>query len=132
MKESQKKISGEFHESWMEYVDEYLEIYREYNLTPPHRPQFLHNLLRIDAKRYFLDKIGEYATSFQQDIQMLEEKYNSAVRHTRVKNCLNSLRVNDFVVQGKEMLVALNLTSNSSMKISGRSPRSLSGDAHNG
>lgn len=63
---------------------------------------------------------------------MFEEKYNSTVRNTRVKNCLNALCVTDFVVEGKEMLVALNLTYNSNKKFSGRSPRSLPGDPHNG
>ena len=114
----------------MEYVDDYLQVCRDYNLSPPQRLQFLHNLLRGDAKRYYLDKIDGYATSFQQAIQMLEEEYNSPVRQTRVKNYLNSLRVTAFAAEGKEMSAALALTYKSIIKLSRQAPRSHQGDAH--
>ncbi|CDF36767.1 unnamed protein product [Chondrus crispus] len=130
MKEKEKKFSGDLGESWMEYVDDYLQISRDYNLSPPQRLQFLHNLLRGDAKRYYLDKIDGYATSFQQAIQMLEEEYNSPVRQTRVKNYLNSLRVTVFAAEGKEMSAALALTYKSIIIFSRQGPRSHQGDAH--
>ena len=58
------------------------------------------NLLQGDAKRFYLDKVDGYATSFQQAVAMLEDEYNSTVRETRVKNYLNSLRVSSYISQG--------------------------------
>ena len=130
MTENEKKFSGDLGESGMEYVDDYLQVCRDYSLSPPQRLQFLHNLLRGDVKRYYLNKIDGYETSFQQAIQILEEEYNSPVRQTRVKNYLNSLRVTAFVAEGKEMYDGLALTYKSIIKFSRQAPRSHQGDAH--
>lgn len=130
MKENDKTFSGDFGESWMEYVDDYLQVSRDYNLTPSQRLQFLHNLLRGDAKRYYFDKIDGYETSFQQAIQMFEEEHNSAVRQTRVENYLNSLRVTAFAAEGKETSAAQALNYKSIIKFSRLAPRSHQGDAH--
>lgn len=40
MKESQKNISEDFDEFWMDYVDGYLKVCREYNLTSLIGPSF--------------------------------------------------------------------------------------------
>lgn len=74
LKESDKTLSGDLGESWMEYVDEYLQLCRNYSLSPSQKLQYPHNLLREDAKRYYLDKVDGYATSFRQAIQMLESE----------------------------------------------------------
>ena len=70
----------------MEFVDKQSQISRDYNLNPSQKLQYLPDLLHGDAKRYYLDKVDGYATSFQQAVSMLEQKYNSPVRQTRVKN----------------------------------------------
>ena len=61
---------------------------------------------------------------------MLESEYNSAVRQTRVKNYLNTLRVTSFVAQGTEMSAALAKVYNSIIQLSRQAPRSHQGDAH--
>ena len=85
LKDKEKKFSGDLGESWMEYVNDYLQLCRDYSLSPTQKLHYLHNLLRGDAKRYYLDKVDGYATSFQQATQMLESEYNFAVHQTRVK-----------------------------------------------
>ena len=101
----------------MEFVDEYSHISRDYNLNPSQKHQYLHNLLHSDAKRYYLEKVDRYATSFQQAVSMLENEYNSLARHTRVKNYLNSLRVSSFVSQGMESSAALSKIYKSVIKL---------------
>ena len=39
----------------------------------------MHNLLRGTAKRFYLDKIDGYATSFNQAFAIVEMQYNSTV-----------------------------------------------------
>ena len=129
-KERDKKFSGDLGESWMEFVDEYSQISRGYNLNPSQKLQYLDNLLNGDAKRYYLDKVDGYASSFQQAVSMLENEYNSPVRQTRVKNYLNSLRVSSYITQGVESSAALSKIYNSVIKLSRQAPRSHQGDAH--
>ena len=76
LKEKDKKFGGELGESWMEYVDEYLQICKDYSLSPPQKLRYLHNLLRGDAKRFYLDRVENYATQFQQAVQLVNEEYN--------------------------------------------------------
>lgn len=66
LKEYSKKFSGAIDECLQEFVDEYRQLIKEYDLSPTQRLQFLHNLLRGDAKRFYLDVVGNYATAFQQ------------------------------------------------------------------
>ena len=84
----------------------YSQISGDYNLNPSQKLQYLYNLLHSDAKRYYLDKVDGYGTSFQQAVSMPEEEYNSPVRRTRVKKYLNLLRVSSFISQGMETSVA--------------------------
>ena len=85
----------------MEYVDDYLQVYREYILSPRQWLHFLDNLIREDAKRYYLDNTDGYAINFHQAIQMLEEECNYPVRQTRVKNYLHSLPITALIAEGK-------------------------------
>ena len=114
----------------MEFVDEYPQIIRDYNLNPSQKLQNLQNLPNRDAKRYYLDKVDGYASSFQQAVSMLENEYNSPVRQNRVKNFLNSLRVSSYITQGVGSSAALSKIYKSVIKLSRQAPRSHQGDAH--
>lgn len=48
------KFSGNLGESWSEFVAEYQQVSRDYELTASQKLQYLHNLLRGDAKRFYL------------------------------------------------------------------------------
>ena len=60
LRDKDKKFSGAIWECWMEYVDEYKQVAIDYSLGPTQRPQYMHNLLSGDAKRFFLDKVEGY------------------------------------------------------------------------
>lgn len=100
LRDKDKKFSGELGESWMEFVDEYLQVCRDYSLSPSRKLQYLHNLLSGDAKRFYLDKVDGIATTFQHAVQLINDEYNSHVRQTRIKDYLNTLRVSTFVEKG--------------------------------
>lgn len=53
LKDKDKKFSGDLGESWMEFVDDYLQMCRDYSLTHVQKLQYMHNLLRGDAKRFY-------------------------------------------------------------------------------
>lgn len=52
LKDNQKKFNGDLGECWLEYVDEYEQISLDYNLTPPQKLQYMHNIVTKDAQRF--------------------------------------------------------------------------------
>ena len=130
LKENDKKFSGELGQSWMEFVDEYLQMCRDYSLSPTQRLQYLHNLLRGDAKRFYLDKVDGYASSFQQAVQMIHDEYNSHVRQTRIKDYLNTIRVSNFMEKGISATDALSKVYQLIVKLARQAPQSFRGDVN--
>lgn len=130
LKDADKKFSGELGECWMEFVDDYQQVAIDYNLSPPQKLQYIHNLLSKDAKRFYLERVATYAQTFQQAVDMVNQEYNSPVRQTRVKNYLNSLRVSEFVKKGDEKSAALAKVYRLITKLSRQVPASHRGDAH--
>lgn len=130
LKDNEKKFSGDLGECWHEYVDEYNQISKDYNLTPAQKLQYFHNVLSKDAHRFYLDRVQSYATSFHQAVEMIDREYNSPVRQARVKNYLNSLRVSDYVAKGTEISMALTKVYRQILQMSRQVPISHQGDAH--
>ena len=89
------QFSGNIGESWNEYVAEYLQVARDYNLSTEKKLEYLHNVMSGDAKRFYLRAVEPHATTFQQAIELIGKEYNYIVRQNRVKNVLNQLRLND-------------------------------------
>lgn len=114
----------------MEFVDEYLQICRDYRLSQQQKLQYLHNITRGDAKRFYLDSVDNYATIFQQAVDMIESEYNSPVRQARVKHYLNSLKITTFVNQCQSLDVSLAKVYRLITRMSRRCPKSHRGDAH--
>ena len=71
LKDREKRFSGALGGSWMEFVDEYMQVCRDYSLSPTQKLQYMHNLLSGDAKRFYLDRVDGYATSYQQQSILL-------------------------------------------------------------
>lgn len=130
LKDSDKKFTGNLGECWMEFVDEYQQIARDYKLSQTQKYQYLHNILAKDAQRFYLDRVENYATNFQQAVDMINQEYNSPVRQARVKNYLNSLRISDFVNGGMEVSAALAKVYRLVLQLSRQVPTSHRGDAH--
>ncbi|GAB0496835.1 hypothetical protein MMPV_008156 [Pyropia vietnamensis] len=124
------KFSGNLVEAWMEYVAEYQQVARDYDLNQMQRFQYMHNILSGDAKRYYLDKVQGYATSFTQAVDMISTEYNSIVRQNRVKNYLSSYRMSSLTRDGVSEAAALEQTYKTITKLAPQVPRSHQGDAH--
>lgn len=130
LKDSDKKFSGDLGKCWMDYVDEYSQVTRDYGLSPQQKLQYFHNLLSRDAKRFYLAKFEIYAHSFQQAVEMINREYSSPVRQTRLKNYFNTLRVSEFVKGGLETSSASAKVYKLINKLSRQVPALHRGDAH--
>lgn len=56
LKDTARKFIGAIGECWMEYVDDYKQIARDYNLSVTQKLQYMHSGLRSDAKMFYLEK----------------------------------------------------------------------------
>lgn len=90
----------------------------------------MQNLLRCDAKQFYLDKIDGYATSVNQAVGIVEKEYNYTVRQTKAKNYYNTLRISKFVNAGAEISDALARVCSIINKLSRQGPASHRGEAH--
>eukprot|EP00171_Calliarthron_tuberculosum_P023645 IDg23645t1 len=129
-KEKESKFSGDIGQSWIEYVAEYQQVARDYGLSPSQKKQYLHNLLRGDAKRFYLDQVDNQVNNFNQAVQVIENEYNSVVRQNRVKTYLSTLRLSKFVTDGTDELSALEKVYKLITKLSPQVPQSHRGEAH--
>lgn len=73
-REKNSIFSGDLGEFWLEYVAEYQQVARDYSLTPAQKNQYLHNILRGDAKRYYLDRVDNDVKSFAEATQMIDNE----------------------------------------------------------
>ena len=114
----------------MAFVDEYKQITRDYGLSQTQKLQYMHNLLRQDAKRFYIDKVDGYATSFNQAVDIIESEYNPKVRQTKVKNYFNTLRLTKFISEGLQVSEALAKVHNVINKLARQALASHRGEAH--
>lgn len=83
IKYSYKKLTRDLGEHWMDFVDEYMMITRDSYLSPSQKFQYLQNEISKDPQCFYLDRVQNYATTFQQALYMLNHEYNYPVRQTR-------------------------------------------------
>ena len=81
----ESEFYGEIGQSWNEFVAEYQQVARDYGFNAVQKKQCLHNLLRGDAKRFYLHNVDIYINNFTQAVQMIDNEYNSIVRQKCVK-----------------------------------------------
>lgn len=105
-RDAASKFSGGLGDNWSEYVAEYQQVARDNGLSSAQKLNFLHNLLRGDAKRFYLDRVEHVGTSAQA-IEQVSLEYNSVVRQNRVKAYLNGLRMASFAAKGHEETASL-------------------------
>ena len=130
LREKDQNFSGALDNSWMEIVDEYIQVCRDCALSQTQKLLYMHNLLSGDATRFFLDLVDGYATSYQQAICRIENEYNSSVRQARVQNYLNNLRISNFTAEGLDKSAALCKIYKVVTKLSMQRPISNRGDDH--
>jgi len=124
------KFSGGIGESWMEYVGDYQQVARDYNLTATQKLQFLHNIVVGAAKRYYINHVQAFATTFAQAVEMVGNEFNSAVQQNEVKTYLSTYDMNALVEGGKTEAGALAHTYKTIVKLAPLLPRCHQGDAN--
>jgi sugar-specific transcriptional regulator TrmB len=96
-KDDSKKFSGALGECWSEFLSEYLYAAEDYKLNPSQKLQYLHHLLKENAKRFFTRNIQGTINTFSEASAMMEQEYNSISRRNRISNHLKSLRISQFI-----------------------------------
>lgn len=129
-KDKDSKFSGALGERWMDYVAEYQQVARDYGLSASQKKQYLHNLLRDDAKRFYLDRIDNDVSLYSEAVRLIENEYNSIVKQNRVKNFLSSLRVSSYMKDGMDELSALEKVYKIVTKLSTQVPPAYRGETH--
>ena len=90
----------------------------------------MQNLLRGDAKRFYLHRVDNLVNNFTQAVQMIDNEYNSIVLQNRVKMHLSGLRVGRFTDQGHDELSALERVYKLITKLSPHVPLSHRRESH--
>lgn len=130
LKDADQKFSGDLSECWEDYKDEYEQISEDYNLSDEQKLKYLHNLLRKDAHRFYLESVKPNSETYDNAVELLEKEYNSIVRQTRVKNHLNSLRLTQFITADTDTASALAKVYKRILNMSRQVPLTHRGDAH--
>lgn len=118
MKYNEKKFSGDIGECWHQFVDEYQKISWDYKFSQFQKRQYIHNIVRKDEKRFYLDQVQNFATKFQQAVEMIKQEQNAPVRQASVNNYLFGIRVADFVADGWETSVSISHVYRTIQKLS--------------
>lgn len=129
-RDKDKKFAGELGQCSKDYVNEYRQMSHDNNFTKQQKLHYLQNLLQGDAKRYYLEVVAEYATTFQKAVDMVEREYNSYVRQKKVKNLFKSLRMSRFVNESLDPTEALGNVCKAITRLIRQAHNSQRGDAH--
>lgn len=73
LKDVDQKFSSDLGEFWQDNVDEYDQVENDYNLSKEQQLQYLHNLVRKDAYRYYLVNLKPKSMTYDEAIQMIEK-----------------------------------------------------------
>lgn len=99
LKCSDKVLNGDLGSLWMDLVGEFYLIELGYGLLLPYKLQYMRKFVSKDVHSFYIDRLNDYARNLEQAVKIIEEEYNSPVRQTQVKNCLNCMRVSDFLTE---------------------------------
>lgn len=114
----------------MDFVAGHQLVARDYRLNNAQKKQYLHNLLRDDAKHFYLDRIDNRVTLYSEAVRLIDAEYYSIVRQNRVKNYLCSLRLASFTRKGQGELAALGNVYKLITKLPNQVPLSHRGETH--
>lgn len=85
-KDNSNKFINNNGESWKEYITGYQQVALNYGLDSDQKLQYIHNIVGIDAKRYYLDIVQIHVSLFNHAVGLIAKEYNSHVKKARVKN----------------------------------------------
>ena len=106
-KNRESKYSGTDEEHLQDYIDAYLATSEDYKLTPRQKLQYLHNLFRGDALRFYNANVRNRATAFGEAISMIFSHFNSPDVQQRVKADLSTLSLKQFAEKEGSMAKGL-------------------------
>lgn len=70
----------------MEFMDEFQQIAPEYNINPSQKQHYFQNITRKDEKKFYMECVQHYGTTFEQAVDIINQENNYPVRQTRVNN----------------------------------------------
>lgn len=98
-KAKDSKFSGDDTENLQEYLDQYLAVSEDFGLTATQRLQYMHNLFRGEALRFFIQNIRGTASTIGEAVFIMQSQFNSADKQQRVKAELSTVKLRTFVNQ---------------------------------
>ena len=117
-------------ESWNEYIAEYLQVARDYDLNNQQKLLYLHDIIGGDAKRFYLDSVYPHVQTFNHAVEPIGREYNSSLRQNRVKNLLNTLRLKDKLGENQDEGEAVAMVYKIIAKLAPLFPTCHRGNAH--
>lgn len=74
-------------------MSDYQQVARDCNMTATQKLMFMHNKFRGDSKCLYINSVSPAVQGFEHAVELFGNEYNSIVRQSRVKNILNTRRL---------------------------------------
>lgn len=111
-KSKESKYSGSDDENLQDFIDAYTATAEDYRISPSEKLQYLHNLFRVEAMRFYNAQVkGRYST-FGEAIGAVYQHYNSPDVQQRVEADLSSLKLQKFTEKEGSMAKGLSSLAN--------------------
>lgn len=107
-KDSDTKYGGDEEEDLSEFLEAYSTVTKDYELTVEEKLQYMHNLFKKEALRYYNSSVKGKVTTFTEACKKMREHFNSGDKQTRVKNELQNIKFQDYVKKEGTRYKALN------------------------
>ena len=101
-----------------------------YNLGNQQELQCLHTIMGSDTKRFYLNTVQPHMNTYTHAVELVIQKYKSAVRNYRVKNVLSRLRTCKKLEENQDECEALAKVYKTIIKLYPQVPVSQCGNAH--
>ena len=129
-RDKEENFSSDIGKSCIEFVAEYLQVAHHYNLSNAQKKQYMHNLLRDDAKRFYPYRVDNRVNNFTPAVQMIDNEYNSIFLQNRVKMYLRGVRLSRFIDEGHNKILVHEKVYKLIKKLSQEVPLSYRGKSH--
>lgn len=107
LKDTLSKFNVKLEETLDVFVDNYFQLAKDNKLRDEQNLQYLHNLLCKDSLHFQKDTSQPHSCTFEQDISLIGNEYDTPVWQSGVKNYLYRLGVSVFVKEGMDVTIAL-------------------------
>lgn len=91
-KKKDSKYGGAEEETLHEFVDSYATLSTDYDLTATQKLQYLHNLFRGNALRFYNAQVKDKVCTYEEAVAKVTEHFNSLDVQQRIKTDLSTLQ----------------------------------------